>query len=64
LPAAIDTLEYLVYVTLRENFLHGPLPRFAASQYLKQIDISMNNFSGEIPEEWETFSDLEELEFG
>ncbi|MCO5597899.1 hypothetical protein L7F22_051984 [Adiantum nelumboides] len=49
MPTSINFLESLVEIFLDHNELSGPIPDLGKLQKLQTLDLSNNNFSGQIP---------------
>ena len=60
LPSNMNEMEFLEHVLLSGNMLHGNLDEniFSNMAYLTEIDLSFNQFSGELPNHFDTCENL------
>ena len=64
IPASVGKLEELGYLVLRSLELQGEIPNLERLGHLRQLDLSYNNLSGEIPDSLRYLSDLESVNLG
>ncbi|KAM3700706.1 hypothetical protein ACJW31_05G119000 [Castanea mollissima] len=62
LPRSLVKLPYLTYLDLNRNFLSGNIPHEWASTKLEYFRISSNNFTGRMPDFFQSWKQLEKLE--
>ncbi|EXB36795.1 putative LRR receptor-like serine/threonine-protein kinase [Morus notabilis] len=61
LPPSVAKLPYLKKLNLGQNYLSGSIPREWASTKLEFLRISSNNFTGKIPDFFQSWKQLENL---
>ncbi|KAM3748545.1 hypothetical protein ACB098_05G117600 [Castanea mollissima] len=62
LPRSLVKLPYLTYLDLNRNFLSGNIPHEWASTKLEYFRINSNNFTGRMPDFFQSWKQLEKLE--